>query len=352
MFRNRIFIVENAIVVPADRKGGAFGVLAADGTFIDASTEYVRNFGAVRRPDLADIPGPIPTVSGTYLYAGWMKRHFGHFMIESISRFWAISASGLDVDGVAFAAFAPRTIWQSRRTFRKPLDFFLNGLTDLPVTQPTRFERLIVADPAIGLNDRLVGSPMMREFLASLPLPAPSPDLPGKIYLTRSQLGPNKGTILGESHLEDLLVRQGYVPVALEQHPFEEQIRFIRSADAIISQDGTPMHMAAYFANGTARCAMIARRPGIEFERIAAQFEMLQGRPLEAIDLVEEIWVDVSKRRNVDSGMSLVGFAKLGKRLKECGFIDTDAGFDDLPPALIRDEIERRNPAMVAKPRP
>lgn len=86
-------MVEDACFVP-DRPSDGWGVFNRDGEPVEASLDYnlpwnepmwPRPVNPVRR---ADVSATLP--DGEYIYVGFVHPHFGHFVIDSLSRMWPL----------------------------------------------------------------------------------------------------------------------------------------------------------------------------------------------------------------------------------------------------------------------
>ncbi|SFR96569.1 glycosyltransferase family 61 protein [Yoonia litorea] len=294
---DNVRVVENALVVPPVVYRGPCGVFEADGRFVEESREYTSPFEPVPAPPVPDHNDEVPFQTGTYLYGGWMQGHFGHVLVETVARSWAIDSRRSELDGFVLISRGPRTLWNSRRKHRPILDFFYQGLQDLPLSQPRRFERLIVPDAGCGVGLRMKGSAAFRKYVQSLSIPADQSSLPDKIYISRRKLRASRGRFTGEGRLVQALKSAGYVEVHPQKMTFEKQVQIISNARFIISPDGSPLHLASYFARPDAKVAMIVRRLPETPTLIAAQFEHLQGRSMISVNEVKRIWKDAVSDR-------------------------------------------------------
>jgi hypothetical protein len=107
------------------------GVLSEQGYHCSLSEQIKAGYTNRLGDDLAF---PQSKVSGRYLYAGMMQnRHFGHFLIESISRLWA-STEISRLEGIVFILRSPQAeIAQFAKTFIK---LFLHDMPIYVVQNP------------------------------------------------------------------------------------------------------------------------------------------------------------------------------------------------------------------------
>ena len=318
---DNIRILENAIVCPPQKRGGPAGVLTCDGAFVEESREYISYFEPVPSPSFKDIPPDIPFVKGTYLYGGWIQPHFGHTIVETVARLWPLPDLQSQIDGIVIIQRGPNSIWRSRRANARLLSHFYLGQSDLPTRSVTKFERLIVPDAGTGLGARMNSSAGFRQYVRQLTIPEVDIDLPESIYISRRKLPGNKGRMLGETRLWELLQANGY----WEMHPQElnpdQQIAMIANAKRIVSPDGTPMHVVSYFANPTAKVAMIIRRNRTVPIDMESQFRTIQRRDLVVIDRCLRIWKNLNTKRAATEVLSEVDLVGVADDLTRLGFI-------------------------------
>src|ERR1700733_304313 len=104
-----------------------------------------RKAGFVNEPRPLDPTVEMPRIPGSHFYAGMLKNeHFGHFLVESLSRLWAVKHAAEDLQSIVFYA----------RMHRQPVPEWVSALIkilvpDIPlriVSDPTVFERLVIPD--------------------------------------------------------------------------------------------------------------------------------------------------------------------------------------------------------------
>ena len=270
-----VTIVENALYVPPQQEEGArlrSGVFDATGAFVTASAMMQSHGRLSHSPDLRAAEAEM---AGTHLYAGIGRAHFGHFLLETVTRHWALADHR--VDSVLIAPM-PGT---RMRLDDGPLLDLHNILSDsaplsFPMV-PTRIERLIVPEQGIGHGPLLTGTPQFNAF-AQQRLHALGSDGPERLYVSRSQLRARKARMDQEDLIEAHLRRAGYTIFHPQQHSFAEQCRAYRAASFLVGPDGSPCHLAALVAQPTCRMGIILRRNRPEMlERLARQITAFTG---------------------------------------------------------------------------
>ena len=192
-------------------------------------------------PDLP--PRPVRKVSKRVLYGGFVFEHFGHLLLEGLSRLWGARLT--DNRLPIYVQCAGANLSQAALTL---LD--LAGLAKRVhvVRQDTSFDSVVVPEPAfviqskahkafkemyLRITDRVLGSSHID-----------TTDQP--LYLSRTGLPPNVRALFGESLLEDVLRRNGAHIVHPERLDLTEQIRLINRHRVVLGPIGTAFHLLLF----------------------------------------------------------------------------------------------------------
>ncbi|MEB3185059.1 MAG: glycosyltransferase 61 family protein [Cyanobacteriota bacterium] len=233
-------------------------------------------------------------IEAPVIYGGYLLRHFGHFLHESLSRLWWLAPSA----GMASPA---REVAERLRELEAEVVFFMPkwpapgntlapymeeilALLRLPagririLDRPLRFRQLLIpaslwgfALPARELDQHLGcdSRALMRHLLASAAMPpAPEGALAAgqgeKLYVTRSGLPSQLGRLMGDVVLDPLLQAMGYTVFHPERAPLAEQIhRYARARD-LVFMDGSSLYVLwfAKLRRGTRVRVILRRRQG------------------------------------------------------------------------------------------
>jgi len=249
----------DAIVVPpvwAGPKQRA-GILKPNGGYIaqGSTWRYERVTTAVPKP-----VHPSQTVPGTWLWAGVLFDHFGHFLTESLTRMWAWYHLTEPVAGICYMPKRPGRGGELRSYQTQVLAAFGVDVPVHLVTEPTQFESLIVPGQGFGLGAISTGTPLMRQAVRAHFGVTIQPDGPERLYLSRSRLDPAAGAIMGEVLLEDRLRAEGYEIFHPQDHDIPTQIARYKAARKLIIADGSTGHLFAFVGREHQQIAYLLRR--------------------------------------------------------------------------------------------
>jgi hypothetical protein len=237
----RVVTLDNAVFVPVTR-GVVDGRPVLEGGIFDEAGRPVPTDG--RRPPLQSAPLPERVIDEEIVYLGWLFGHYGHFMLESLSRSWVLSQLSPTARVVFHAATVPMRAGQQPRT----VPWLWQLLEELGVPferilildRPARIRRLVMPEPLYDLSHfaherapapfRAVASRILRDGSGGT---ASQP-----VYLSRRLLPSPQRQTIGEAELENLLQENGVLVAHPQTMAFEDQVRlFNRHAD-IIAADG------------------------------------------------------------------------------------------------------------------
>ena len=317
--------LKGALVVPppkgdANRSVQKSGVLDADGAFVETSITW-RNTNQINLEPPMPAQEDIVPLEGSYMFAGPLFGHFGHFLVESICRFWAVDHLKGMIDGVAFVPKFQNRPQHVIGVFRPLIEMLGVDIPCINIEDPTRVETLYIPQQGFGMFEMIEGAPEFRDWIKSKGGKGVAPQGEKKIYVSRSALPPARGSMLGEKRLEALLEAEGYTAFHPQKHTFEEQIAAYKAATHIISIDGSPLHMAALVCDANQKVACIARRSGNLDEIFARQLKAFQEIETTTISALVQDWIPERDNRPSRVSFGEVDFGVIYDRLLEGGFI-------------------------------
>ncbi|WP_269505359.1 glycosyltransferase family 61 protein [Burkholderia sp. IMCC1007] len=255
-FLNRPFVFGGRI---SRREAGFhfFGqtVITSDGSLVDGS------YGTM--DGNRDLPGDVLSkseggfkyqgpqfaeeFSGTYYLIGNVHRHFGHVLLEGLTRLWALRHFSAD-PSIRFAIYEDEV---------KPFALKLLELAGVDlariVTIPKAaiVEKLIVPSPSMRSHRWITAQQMdvwqtIAEKAASASRTAPT----RKVYLSRKRI-PDR-PLDNELEVEHFFVKQGFEVICPETIDLHEQIKTARESCILAGPVGSQMYLAAFQQKNTA----------------------------------------------------------------------------------------------------
>jgi len=179
--------------------------------------------------------------------------HFGHFLLEAMSRLWFIRANPqVPVLWHDIALPIPHTSWPSWRQQVWRL-LGLDRHVHHVIRQPRCFGQVIVPCPGLtkqGLH------PSQAAALAVVPAQPPSGE---RVWLSRTALPAQFGRLLGEELLERRLAGQGWIILRPERMPVTAQVSVFAHADTVAGFAGSAFHAVLLCAAPRARLRVLCR---------------------------------------------------------------------------------------------
>lgn len=331
-----IVTLKEAFVVPPEQSAfvQAAGVLDASGVYCPQGALWRKYRPLTMKP--ARPKGACDRLSGRWLWGGVLWAHFGHFLVESTARLWALAHLDRPVDGILFIPKRPR-VGDALRGFQKDfIGLWAPNLAVRVAAVPGRVEELVVPGQGFGLGKITAGTARFRDAIHNGFARDVAADGPEKLYISRSALGPGKGGLLGEERLEELLQAQGYEIFHPERFDIATQIARYKAAKRVIAADGSALHLFAMVGRPDQPVAMILRRKSGAENLLATNVAQFCGSTPLVIGALRTEWVKAGKKKSNRLSFGELDHAAIGRALGEAGFIAGDAEW----PALT--EAERK----------
>jgi capsular polysaccharide biosynthesis protein len=247
--------IQNALVTdirrPKDRlRRASFvgGVYDSSGTLVGHSERRVAPGRKPDNPQCLTLPAA-RRIPGRAFFGGILFRSFGHCLIETMSRLWAVAELREPTDRFVFQAWGRGCTPQ---LFDRPyVRFMLEALgidtekCELVADEPIICEELIVPASTIVVNG-YVHPRFIETYDRILAAHGLAPESMRRIYLTRGGLDRDHRHAANEGEIEALLMTQGFTVLRPENLPFDQQVRIMQGAEVIAGTDGSAMHMVAF----------------------------------------------------------------------------------------------------------
>lgn len=212
-------------------------------------------------PGVVPLPDTFDTVDETVLFGGHLMKHYGHFVVESMSRLWARNL---------FPALP--LLFTSPRKWRDPPGYGVQSLAALGLDQrvrlvdkPTIFRSVVCPGTAFEFRWKVfsvaddphvaVANALERTSQRSWRRPA---------YLTRSGLSDDLRKSDAEPELEHELSKRGFDVLRPETLSLSEQISLFEQAPLVVGTLGSALHTALFSRSADTRLGILNWGRGFE----------------------------------------------------------------------------------------
>jgi capsular polysaccharide biosynthesis protein len=273
-------------------RGHVFGAAGPDGRFIEA---FAHRWC---RPASARLAAPPRRLDGQVAYGGLAMSHFGHFLLEALSRLWFLrDRPELPVVWHWIDLPVAHTPWQG--WMEQVLHLAgLGGHRHVILRQPMVAAEILV--PAPGFVPHRALHPDQARALAVVAGDAGAPG--GRVWLSRRHLPPQFGRIEGEGALEALLTARGWTVLRPETLPVGQQAGIFAAAEVVSGFAGSALHAVLLQQAPRARMRpvlrpavpmrdydIIAAARGLDHAAIAAPLAALDARGSWTSYRIEEV---------------------------------------------------------------
>lgn len=238
--------VKKGLVLPL-KVSEAGGPLLGYGGVLDSNGEYVMESAQIGKGGTADRfvgkydfdPHKVVYSDEEVIYIGALPLHWGHFLVDMVYRFWVFNDIQNENKKIVYCA--------NGQNFKGPqLEFIkMLGIDEkrlFRIDKPTCFKEVDVPEPAYMACDyytidyRNIFTRVVNN-LDSISLQSYE-----KIYLSRGHFRKAKRSEIGEKHIEDNFLRNGFHVLYMEELSLKEQIFYITSSKVIAALSGTLCH--------------------------------------------------------------------------------------------------------------
>ena len=266
----------NSTVLPL-RVQGCEGLLFGKGGVIDCQGQYIESSGILSRFWGSYPVKEIEYRDETVVYCGLLVKHWGHFLVESVSRLWYFLEND---DGAVKYIFVIEENAKNQIEGNYLRFFQMLGISDRVeiINKPVCFRSVIV--PELGYARMKYYSDPYKsifEAIASKAIEAdPTIDKAKKIYFSRGHFRKAISSEIGNDFLEHYFESNGFKILYPEELTLEEMICYIRFADICAVPSGTLPHNFL-FAQDNKKIIIVERMP-----------------------MINEIQVDVDRMKDLD----------------------------------------------------
>jgi capsular polysaccharide biosynthesis protein len=237
----------------------SWGIYDATGKLIPDAVDYHGPSGQIenQKPDidLVDFGRVQEAPEEIYIYGGFLNPHYGHFIVNSLSRQWVHLENQMPRAKILWHGPADAKTW-----FKIPFIKAIFEAIGLPENRfatfdkPTLIPRLLV--PHASFNEqhyvhaafgrlcrRIGGNVLQRSVINERSLRFDS----RPTYLSKAALASGVGRISNEQVIVDILERAGVDIVFPEKLTLADQVRIFAERDNICGMAGSAMHTHAFW---------------------------------------------------------------------------------------------------------
>ena len=248
--------VSEAFLVPVTKREdgppGALvgGVYDQQGQFVEESAFYRTGVKMVYSQPL-DTNGVTDKIDFPVMFGGYIYSHFGHFLLESISRLH-VAREFPDLP-IVWLKDPHLKGWQKLicQTLKLRNEHIF-------LSNPLRVPNLILGECVFSI--RSFFKSYHAEFLGQYS----AKTVPGrKIWLSRSKLAEKHGGIENDLEIESLLIEQGWDIFHSQEHSVDRQLEVLATAERIAGFEGSAFHLLILLKDVSAKVDIFPRGPSI-----------------------------------------------------------------------------------------
>lgn len=245
--------VEGGVIVPPLLEGvndscvvDPRGVIVP-GTVMEAEEEFLKSVTSL---DLSHVDADDSTV----LFAGYFNSHWGHFLVDTLSRLWPLfSPQGAPVvDRVVFCLHQGEKAATSGNIGRALSLLSIAGKIEF-ISRPKRYRRVISGE--IGVYPRSIFATDVRvvyDRLIEFALKEPcTTDYGRRLYMSRSRLPKAVKNEAGIHRLDSMMNVWGYTVIHPERMDLAALVHALHRADEVAALSGTLPHSLLLGHEGT-----------------------------------------------------------------------------------------------------
>ncbi len=237
----------NATILPLRRDPS---LLFGRGGVVDCKGNYVALSGIPKRVEFS-----YPVENPEYrdekvVYCGYLVNHWGHFLIEGVTRLWYFLEKDSTIDKYVF--FLDE---QEQREIKGNYRIFLELLKIWDkleiINKPITYREVIVPERGIVcLESYTPKLTKVFDAVAENVIPQPDWDTPEKIFYSRSQFAKGLQFEFGFASIDNFFEKNGYKVLYPEKVPLDRMIHYIRNSQVVASLSGSLPHNMLFANQG------------------------------------------------------------------------------------------------------
>ncbi|WP_020399107.1 glycosyltransferase family 61 protein [Kordiimonas gwangyangensis] len=195
-------------------------------------------------------------LKGQYIFAGYLFPHYGHFLLESLSRLWYIKENP-DLPILWLGVHNQGEFNAMQREL-----FDLLGVKNPMhiITEQTSVEELFVPHDGYIIHTRYT-EPQTKALKVR---GACAPVKGKKVWLSRTKL--DKGIVFNEPEFERILELNGWTLYHPQEHSIREQVDMLADAEHIAGIEGSALHTLVLIPEFQGRVTIMGRADKVNFD--------------------------------------------------------------------------------------
>lgn len=246
---NSSTVWRDVCVIPPSKPGFlnmvSYGATDGSGNKVPLGPNMIssRSFKAIqtRRP----LQEPATTLTGSYVWAGMIYGHFGHFIAETLPRLLSITACLQADPSARILGFATNGVTNVSLT---GMGWFLDRIGIDParidvITGPTLVPSLTVPPPPF--TGRFAYDPALLGLIDRSALAAATPS-GERIFVSRGKLGKPSTRVQNIAEIEALYAAHGFTILHPEQLSLPDQVARLTACAVLAGENGSALHWSLY----------------------------------------------------------------------------------------------------------
>jgi len=229
-------------IIAVNQSTHAYGVFDENKKFVKSSLQYKGK----THQFIPKYPQEMDVIDNDAMFLGYVIGHFGHFLLEQLSRAWG--ALEHRTPGMKFVFVNNRNIdiphWLYK--FMEMLGISKNDVVIL--NSSCKFRRVFVPEQAFKLSNTVWFAPEFRLAFRTMADNVKSKYNYDKVYVSRSML-PKDMKTYGEEKIQNIFADNGFKIIYPETMDLMEQIAIIKNARVLAGCAGTALHLALFMKN-------------------------------------------------------------------------------------------------------
>ncbi|MEH3118607.1 MAG: glycosyltransferase 61 family protein [Methylorubrum populi] len=241
-----IIIAKDCIYLPWN-PSESWGLFSSDGDCIEAAMTERKIYNINTQANI-----DFDSVNNTnqehyYIYCGYFNCHFGHFLIDTLSRLWFAHERGSAK--LLFHSDHGAETWFHFPYVREVLNAIGITINDVVVLkEPVRLPEVLIPKTSLSAQRYIhhVYGEFCRNLNATIGPELPPSGVSNRVYLSRSQLSIGTGSFVNESEMEQYLANSGVKIIHPEELTFRQQLGLMQHAEKILAIAGSALHLSIF----------------------------------------------------------------------------------------------------------